>query len=84
MLDFRGLDQPHSAVHCEMQDVANESPLPSPDLTCIPAAASVELAKLLHKYDLHIHDDDRATLIILGGRLLQVGRAIDVLAADNA
>lgn len=76
MTDTRTPQQPFFPVHCEMQDAANGPSLPNADLNDAPAAASVELAKLLHKYELHIDDGDRATLIEYGGRLLQLDRAL--------
>lgn len=76
MTDKLTPQQPFFPVHCEMQDVANGPSLPNAILNEAPVAMSVELAKLLHKYELHIDDGDRATLIEYGGRLLQLDRAL--------
>ena len=63
---------PYFYIHCEMQDVADGPQLPAQNLRDLPAAVTLELAKLLLACELSISDEDRARLVEFGGWLLQL------------
>lgn len=63
---------PYFYIHCEMQDVADGPQLPAQNLRGLPAAVTLELAKLLDACELFISDEDRARLIEFGGWMLQL------------
>lgn len=67
---------PYFPIHSEMLDVANGPQRPINQLCDAPLATAMEIAKLLHKYELSIVDEDRALMIEYGGWLLQLGREL--------
>lgn len=58
----------HLAAYAEMQDAAKLSVR----VVDAPAAASIELAKLLTRFESQIKDDWRAIIIHIGGGLLRL------------
>lgn len=58
------------AAHCELQD-ASELEV---DVAAAPLAASLQIAKILTRFDAGIDDEWRAELIQLGGALIRLDR----------
>lgn len=67
--------EPHYAVHCEMQDVAASATV-AQSLNA-PAAASIELAKLLARFEASVGDNWRADIIWIGGLCIRLMNELD-------
>ncbi len=65
---------PFFYIHCEMQDVANAADPDDARINSSPCAAAVELARILHRFELEIGDEDRARMIEIGGFLVRLDR----------
>lgn len=65
-------------VHAEMQDASENVT----DTRAAPLATTIELAKLLTRFETQIADDDRHFLITLGGSLLRLDRELNDKPAD--
>lgn len=58
---------PYFAAHCEIQDAAASATLEQ--ALGAPAAATIEFAKMLQRFDSQIDDEWRAKIIAIGGAL---------------
>ena len=73
---------PYFAVHCEIQDAAASATLKH--ALGSPAAATIEFAKILQRFETQIDDDWRAKMVDIGGSLSRLDKLIqtDDVAAE--